>query len=275
MGIELEKGTLLYRGVDCPPEQLKDPLRTNQGEGILWTTQDSQSAQTYIADWGASSNLRIPSNMEDIPRPDDAIVTALLEACGATVTINQREWPLAKYKPKDYPHHLSVNGTYGRATSWSIRPETGWKEIINLLKKLGYPAEPGKALWIKTQFNGRDRWNPVAANARHKGTLVIFETTEKLTLEDKTEEGDGLLEPAYHQAAKWAASSKADGLLLEDFCQSETHGNVSHLAAGILKSGLNKLKVTATLPAQHHRWAGQPSAGASREETQWRKQQKP
>lgn len=266
---EILPGSFLYRGIDIPPENLNQAkvLQTNNFEKILWVTQDSQTAQTYIPDWGLSALLNINRNLAERPRPDDGIISALMEACGGTMEITQREWPIEKANPHFGTPHNVVNGTFGRPTSWKFNaPGCTWQEIHNHITNLGYDIKPGSAGWVKLEKN-----QCVApADSKFLGSLVIYKCLEPLQGQNRQGTGD-LLDPDYHHAAEWGQKAQeADFLLIGDYCQTKIWGNVGHKAVALLEQALPKLELIAILPAYHYEWQDRPQTGASPEELHWK-----
>lgn len=274
--ITLPAGTLLYRGIDSPPEKVTQPMRLN-GEKILWTATQSDVAQTYIPDWGCAAGLAMPWGQDPLPHPDDGIVSELIAACGGKLEICRREWPLEKAtSPETIPKHLIANGTFGRVTSWGCKPQVTWTDILAHLRSLGYDTKE-RYLWIKTTHDGQGKWPVVAAKSKLRGTLAIFEAVAPLQGSDHTKNGHDLLDPAYHHAAGWGENSPAaDFLRIGDYCQTKTHGNVGHESIAILGPGLAKLRLVGLVEACHHEWdeTGPISSGPTAEETQWRESQK-
>ena len=268
----LTKGTLLFRGVDCAPKNVGNPLRLNCSEGLLWTVTRSLVAQTYIPEFGCTYHFRIPWAGEcwEHITPGNPLIDTLVRKLGGGVEILRREWDLLEnYKKhaqpgqsledwaKDIP--IITAGTYGRPMSWKTQPgkkEITWPDIIAELKRLGYPADHDTVVELKTStVNGEDVVFP--AKARLKGSLIIYRLTDDLTGDNHSCGESNSLDPDYHRAAAynaWALAEGRDFILIDDFCQTQGWGNVDHHSIAINENGLAKLAVEAVLPAYHREW---------------------
>jgi len=266
----IKSGTLLYRGIDSYPAT--NPLRLNNGEKILWCAGDSGTAQTYIPDWGGLAGFPIPWAADDTPRPDDGIITGLMEELGGPITIHRREWEFNPKYHSETPPERIANGTVGRPVSWSQPNRVTYQTILAHLETLGYKIQGEHYLWLKTKANG---WTKIApADSRLTGTLVIFEALQDLQGKNCCQ-GD-LMDPDYHHAAQWGKNTpSADFLQINDYCQTKKWGNVGHTAFAILQPGLDKLRILAEIPAHHFEWGQDPhpNTNPSPEEILWRTNQ--
>ena len=241
-----------------PPDELtpESVLRLNSCEKILWTVQDSETAQTYIPDWGLSAYFHIGWRAEDTPRPVDGLVDAIMEACGSKIEITGREWKVKDHHPIEPPRDV-VNGTFGRPTSWINRGKRcTWGDIVSYLQGLGYEPEYDRGLKIKIQMHRGRADEVVHASSRFQGSLAILRVKETLVGGVPAKGGGDLLDPDYHHAAGWVAESpENDFLLIGDYCQTENYGNVGHTSVAVSEAGLAKLEVVDIIPALHHEWA--------------------
>lgn len=268
----IAKGTLLYRGIDCPPENVRDPLRVNKGEGILWCATDSQTAQTYIPDFGGLAAVSLSfSRDEDIVRPDDGILTALMEMSKGPVQVHQREWPVERANPLLGPISSPVvNGTFGRPVSWSCQKGScKWADIRKTLLDLGYDANQD-FLWVKSSYQD-GKPTVERSDARLDGALAIFTVTENLRgLAPEASEGS-LLDPEYHRTYRRRAPG-VDFSFVNDFCQTKRFGNVGHTSVAVFEEGTRKLALVDVIGARHFEWEECPEVGPSPEELAWSRQ---
>lgn len=250
--MRLEQYTLLYRGIDAPPETLSPVkvLKTNTCERILWCVTSRTIAKTYIPNWGLLSYCTLGWNDDDIPRPDDNVISSLMETIAGPLEIHQREWPLHKAsQPENIPQRLIANNTFGRPTSWKQNNRCTWGDIRKYLSHLGYTIGTDRRVKLKTRCR-KDNFDEVMpANATLRGSLVTFQCKEPLNGTDLSS-GD-LLDPDYHHAAKWAKACTTDFFAINDYCQTELHGNLAHTSYAILPSSLPKLEVISISEASH------------------------
>lgn len=284
----LQPGTLLYRGIDSLPNQVRDPLSLNS-ERVLWLATSSLEAQTYIPDFGGSHSLSIPHygswEGDDDITPDGYLRDALVKLCGSEVQIHDREHACPPdYNPalRTYGPDCSINDRgewkWGRPTSWSQtrEPWVAWPEVCLKLKELGYAAEPGAFLWVKTTSGGKDNLPRVhRADAQLEGTLAIYEVTAPMTGLDRTNNGGTLADPDYHRARKWAELAvlgNRDFVAIDDYLQSNNAGNVGHTSIAVTSVGISKLRLVDMITAKHPRWPDvtERHDGQTAEEKAWR-----
>jgi len=233
------------------------------------------AASTYIPEVGCRSGFALPYNMDEILRPDDGVLDALVARLGGGFDISKREHPAQP--GHGIPDRLISNGTFGRPTSWR---QTGpvritWHDIYAELRRLKYEPDGKHYLWFKTQTTNHGRDEILPATYRLRGTLVIFRVLADLTGYDFSANDGGQLDPDYHRAGGWARQAAAKGkdfVEISDLCQTKTWGNVGHNSVAVNAVGLTKLEVHAVIPAYHREWAaGRLTTSPSLEETAWRR----
>lgn len=103
------------------------------------------------------------------------------------------------------------------------------------------------------------------SNYSMPGNLYIFNGASKLNLYDmSTGEGD-LMNVQYHEIDTFKKIDDAgfDGVIIDDFAQSKTYGNVGHESVGLFERGIKKLS-SLSIPAKNYDW---PEEGISKNET--------
>jgi hypothetical protein len=269
----LPKGTLLYRGIDDIPQNIKNPMGTNS-EGVLWTATHSTVAQTYIPDWGLTSYLQLKWDKSEQISPRHELAAMIATQLGTTFEILRREWEIKRY-PNVKPH-LVTNGTFGAPTAWKTHgPTTTWGDIKTFAESLGYTFQ-NDATEIKIgRKDGVEILVP--KDSRLPGSLVILETQNDLRGINYLSRNGDLMDPDYHHAHKWAEQAQEkeqDFIQIRDYCQTKKHGNVGHTSFGITPRGTEKLKVIAILPAHHFEWDDHLTLSQTPEETLWQEHRK-
>lgn len=138
-----------------------------------------------------------------------------------------------------------------------LNPEKAANDFVNArLTALGY-----KPL-AEDPATGNNRWQLritvdqkiLPADYSAEGTLFELASTRDMRMFDVTagQEPD-LTDRQYNELDlfEWAAEQGYDGVKINDFAQSETHGNVGHVSWGFFKSAISDLKVVNKAPATH------------------------
>lgn len=238
----------LYHGTGEP---IIGELSPGGSDGLLWMTDSPAIAQTYIPDSGLSVLLLLSHRDEEpvVPTPYTIAVAKHL-GYGVEATWDQ----------------------FGRAKSWKWHDAGGATagfrtgELCEVLERvLGYVPDRSEQNFhrkyaIKFELvDGVERILPADYHA--PGEVFVFSPTGgDLRMADwidgNAREGD-LQAPDHLRLGDFRALEEAgyDGVIMPDFCQSETWGNVGHTSWGFFRSGLPKLQLVDSFPATHHDWA--------------------
>lgn len=227
-------------------DSFEGSLRGGGFDDVLWCADSPAVAQCYIPASGLESMLSVHGyKLSERVRPDlHSDWYALVRAMG--LESPDVEWD-----------HL------GQAKSWAIPagyPTYG--EVCDWLEgHLGYEndarhPERQRSYRVKTTIEDKQS---VFLPADHMapGRLFVVEGVGELRLLDMATGRDGDLQDPDHlklAAFRRAEAQGWDGVVINDFCQSRTHGNVGHLSWGVLPSALHKIRY-AVVPAVRFDWA--------------------
>lgn len=227
-------------------ETFDGALRGGGFDSILWCADSPAVAQCYIPSSGLESLLSVNGwKLSERVRPDQhSDWYALVRAMG--MESPNVEWD-----------HL------GQARSWAIPagyPTYG--EVCDWIERhLGYENDARhpnreRSYRVKTAINeGKMEFLP--ADYAAPGRLFLIEGIRELRLLDMATGRDGDLQDPDHlklAAFRRAEAQGWDGVVINDFCQSRTHGNVGHLSWGVLPSALDKIRYVS-VPAVRFDWA--------------------
>ncbi|MCK9601154.1 MAG: hypothetical protein M0R06_19090, partial [Sphaerochaeta sp.] len=229
----VDKTDLLFHATG---EDIEGDLRGGGYDGILWTAETPSISQTYIPESGSRVVLSMPDHrLSDPFVPDHPTKIALLKQMG---------------------FHPDVEEVNGRVTSWGYAPgekmvkTSDVKEYIE--KTLGYkPNEYGAYdLKLKSEEDG-ERVMP--AEYKLPGKLFIFKGKKALNLFDMSTGESDLTDLQYHniEAFKKAQEAGYDGVVIDDFAQTKSQGNIGHRSIGLFPAGIKKIQRVTEIDATH------------------------
>lgn len=216
-------------------EPFEGPLKPG-GDGLLWTSDSPVIAQQYIPAAGIESIRSKPMGYEMgsrvMPNLNDVFYGLAAEISGLEVTDVRRD-------------HV------GNAVSWAV-PD-GWPTYADVVRHveevLGYEAGRYGSYSLKTVMEGgRDRIMP--ASWRMQGRLFMA-LADGFSLKDvrKSDEPDlTMYEHNDFAAFRKAEAEGYDGVVINDFAQTDRYGNFGHLSYGLNGKGLAKARWIA-IPA--------------------------
>lgn len=122
------------------------------------------------------------------------------------------------------------------------------------LKELGYePLEKGYE--ENYQWKLKKSENEILpGDYRRKGQLYIIKPKRKMKLYDMAMGNEpDLTERQYHEldTFDWAMQNGYDGVKINDFAQTESHGNIGHISYGFFKNAIKDLEMTAINDVVH------------------------
>lgn len=229
---EIPAGSLLFHGT----------LESFQGspttgfDHVVWFADSPAVAQLYIP----KSGLTTMATAETIGTPmDDPEVVIIQQALGIRYDLTPDEMRDAQYlRTRVVP------------TGWDHPLKEG--EVGRLLSKEGWHPDRG---FYRFHFSGGKL---LAPGEQESGTLFIAKTRKPLRVWYRGEEGgdpDGEQQYLDIKGMKDAEARGLDGVVINDFAQSEEHGNVPHLSVGLFAGALRKLSIKRE-PAQYQEWGG-------------------
>ncbi len=226
-------------------EPLSGPLRPGGYDGVFWTAESSAVAQCYIPATGGStyasvSNYELDSSVRPSPSSPFYTVAKMIGPPARDIEFD----------------------AFGRPRSWGI-PEgyATYRQVIKHIEEvLGYPNRC--AVGDHTYELLTDGWNAetqehfiVPAGHRKPGSLVILDGFQDMRLLDLSRGESDLTDLQYHKlrAFRQAEAEGYDGVVIDDFCQSKTWGNVGHRSIGFFAQALGRLEATI-VPAFRFDW---------------------
>lgn len=220
-------GKVLFHGT---LETFAGGLKGGGYDNIIWFSDSPRIAQLYIPRAGMTSHL----DAETISRPTkDVYLQNLQKLIGIDYDLEDVEW--------DRNRATSFSAPKG----WDKLPKEA--DVIRLMKESGWADERGQ---FKIKFN-KDK--PLKPGEASPGRLFIAKVKEPLTVWVKAT-GDGDLQDLqYHdlKGFKAAEAQGLDGVVIDDFAQSEVEGNFGHQSLGMFSD--DKLQIRE-VPAQYREW---------------------
>jgi hypothetical protein len=227
----LQPGKPLYHGTIEPFEG--EELRPG-GDGLAWFADKSGIARNYIPNSGGKVLLSVPEDARMLspgnPRPDETRLE-FIRAMGYEAHIETdargeiRSWRYTK---------IGGDGKGVRLTGKDLR------EYIE--KEYGYkPQGKFNPYFEMRVHDGRT----LKAGEQIEGRLFTIEATRPLKLYDMTGSEGDLTDPQHlrYTAFKRLEKQGYDGVRINDFGQSEHHGNYGHVSYGLFPRGLKKIRV--------------------------------
>jgi len=238
MTVVLPKGSKLFHGT---LEPLKGGLLPGEYDQVLWFGDNAGVAQLYIPRGGGS----FYKGSEGLAQPSrDSSTQQVQRMVGLNFDPGQVEWDehgkLRSYRLPDEWSEFNKN------------LDKMSREIELRLEKLGYAGTGllGSRTYHFYSTNGKI----LPPGGKSLGTLCVATTLRDMTLWEKAlGEGD-LTEVQYHDVGGFRrAQEKFDGVIIDDFAQSEEWGNLGHLSVGLFGPALKDIK-TKCIPATYEEW---------------------
>lgn len=144
----------------------------------------------------------------------------------------------------------AAEATYQNADAQLIKNQY----VNQKLKELGYePLEKGHD--ENYQWKLKKSENQILpGDYRRKGQLYIIKPKRKMKLYDMAMGNEpDLTERQYHEldTFDWAMQNGYDGVKINDFAQTESHGNIGHISYGFFKNAIKDLEMTAINDVVH------------------------
>lgn len=219
----LTNSGLLFHGTVEPFDTQPDAVGM---DGLLWFARSPLVAQAYIPDSGLSTYVGKPSpfNMDDRVWPNPGFWTDF--------AVHDLGYALPDVEYDDLR----------RAKSWSATmPWPTYRECLSRLAERGYAFETDPET-IKLVMN-EGRTHVMPKSWRLPGRVYVTLDQGLRFADFSTGESD-LTEKAHLRFDRFerARSQGADGVIIDDFCQSEDCGNVAHRAYGLFSPAATKLE---------------------------------
>ena len=228
-------------------EPLKGILRPGGYDGLFWTAESSAVAQTYLPATGSALHAVVSRHELDQgvrPAKSNPFFT-LAQAIGPA------------------PLEVQWDGL-GHAKSWLLPKSyaTNRQVADHIETVLGYPnLSPSPASERRYELR-TDGWNAqaeafniVSANFKKTGSLIIVTGHHSMRFFDMSLGESDLTDVQYHRHGAFAQARQQgyDGVVIDDFCQTKTWGNVAHRSIGFFDTALTRLDTTV-IPATRFEW---------------------
>lgn len=222
----------VYHGTSI---QVEGRLKGGKYDSILWTAFSPAVAQSYIAESGTLSLLRVPSYLDECVSPED-IWTQVANMAG-------------------YHFKVCKQDSNGDILQWQWIDKTPtYGELVDYLENvLGYKSD-GTYYEIKRTFTD-DGLIVHPANYKKEGELYLIITPQDFKVFDMTNVDNDINNPQYNELVTFEVIKNAgyDAVLISDFTQSKRWGNVGHTSLGIFEDSLDRISYFS-IPAKNFDW---------------------
>lgn len=232
----LPAGTQLFHG---SIEPVKGPLRAG-GDQVLWFADDPKIAQLYIPRAGSSmitepDNLRWPN--------ENPSVRAIQHALGIDYDLDAVEWD-ARGRPTSWP----------LPSGWDRMPTT--RQVDQRIRDLGYTPHRGGVYPAYRFYFDRDD-NILPPGGAVEGELFVAAPTRDMRIVDVTDLGGDLMDPAHLWIPLFRQLDELgyDGVVINDYAQSEAWGNFGHRSLGLFPAAIRDLELVDRVPATYQEFA--------------------
>lgn len=224
-GSEIFHGTL---------EDFSDDLRPGGYDKVAWFADMPAIAQLYIPRSGGTTyadarGLRYPSQQSSTQEIQKAI--------GIEYDISKVKWD-RHGRPDSFPSPKGMDDIPSEQEIESRLQQKGWN-----------PKEHGIYAF---RFDGSRLMKP---DEKQQGRLFVGVTKRPMKLWLKSKGESDLQDLQYHDLSGFEAAKAIglDGVLIDDFAQSESYGNFGHISVGIFGPALKDIQFKA-VPATYEEW---------------------
>lgn len=227
-------------------ESFDGPPRPGGYDGVFWTAEHSATAQTYIPASGGSTYIRLSSfELESSVRPRrfDVLyaVAKMIGPEASDIRYDDRGDPVSWRQPPGYARVRDVVR--------HIEEVLGYSNLSNAQGVFQYEVR------TDGRVPGTEDPRVVPADYRMPGSLLIVEGFEGMRFLNMATGESDLTAVQYHRLKTFrrAEADGYDGIVIDDFAQSKTWGNVGHLSIGFFAHAIPRLAIT-TIPACRFDW---------------------
>jgi hypothetical protein len=234
-------------------------LRPSPYDGCLWLAEAPTIAQAYIPAATGMMSLSVEAHeLGNFVRPEFDGLPA--RPSGLYAFALQMGFPPANEIACDFLGHAQ-----------SFVPPADYPRYAAIVEKLtamGYPRDPrgGFAAWVNYE-RGEDSVEVIQpASYQKEGRLFIVDCVTELRLADLADPQERSYAESDSQKLDSFRRLEArgfDGVVIDEFRQSERRGDVSHRSIGLFAGALGKIRYEA-IPARHFDWAESSVVGASK-----------
>lgn len=261
----IPKGTQLYHGTIESFDTRN--VRTGVYDEVFWTSDDIDIARMYIPETHGYQNLNIDSffrgNEIDGIKKSIGLTSAIIKKAwekqeeGYKLLLywdEQNKWFAKKFKEEYATNYANVPEEF--FTKWmeaennKIKYQKEWKTsdyflkkfIIQKMKSFGYDEKYGSFKKVKTDKDG----SLLPSNYKDIGKVLLVTCNRNFKLYNigHGKEGDLMdLEFKNIEAFRKYEAKGYDGVVINDFAQSEKYGNYGHKSIGFFQNTLKDLSI--------------------------------
>lgn len=225
---------LWFRGIG---DDLEDPSRAGDVDGVLWLAESPSIAQCYIPCAGLTEIVAAPSPWQ----------------MGEGIRPNLNGfWPRFAAARLGLAYREVERDALGDAVSWAFAPgaRVTYGEAFEALKAMGYSFESGIAEVKSRSEGGATEW--MRADWRLTGSLLATPRDPRLNLLDISTGESDLTARQYHRIDLFrrAETEGYDGIVIDDFAQSDSYGNVGHRSVGLFDKAA-RARAWIVMDAEH------------------------
>lgn len=227
-GRVLEPGRHLFHGTI---EDFDGPLEAGV-DGLVWFADSPNIAQLYIPASGSS----FITGMYTISRPSkDPDIQALQKLIGIEYDLDDVRFDYAD-RPTSFP---SPKG-------WRTLPTT--EEVKQRLIKAGFEVSFRGSVEVKTS-----RGRILMPTETVMGRLFVCQAAQPLVLLNFARDTGDLQDPQHLWIDEFRAAQQAgyDGVIINDYAQSDRWGNLGHFSVGVFPESVRKIQCSP-IPASYH-----------------------
>jgi hypothetical protein len=235
----LPKGSRLFHG---SLEPFDSSLRPG-GDGVLWFSDSPAIAQLYIP----CSGISMFASVSSLSRPADSG--------------HRSTQALQKFIGIDYDYDSMEFDSIGRPRSWSMpagfaRSPTK-EEVMEMLRAAGFELKGGTwdpQVEVNMTLSGGE-YRVIPPGECREGRLFVARPRRDMRIYVMSRGEGDLTDVQYNEFDFFEELERRgfDGLLIDDFAQSEEWGNFGHLSVGLFASAARDLDVNER-PAQYREW---------------------
>lgn len=237
--VTLPRGSELFHGT-C--ENFGGTPRATSAGGLLWFADNPAVAQLYICRSGGTQSFS-SRHIVDYEKNDSSMMEAIRDYVGMPRELpNGRRYPNLEEIP-DSPGWTDPDTEFWDQFEVEDKAEALLKE--KGIEQTGYGG-------FSVRFHRGEMLEP---GEYAPGTLYVGKTTRDMTLWKKGRGEGDLMNLQYNDFKGFseAEDARLDGVLIDDFAQTENWGNFGHPSVGLFRHAVKDVRFDS-VPARYRNW---------------------